>query len=137
MNHRRKPLPEVDDVFESVEINDKTDPKESSECFFLSVLKPEEVLIKTENLSQSPPYQCQKNYIPKNELSLLLKIPPDQINHKEENTTEPPNQSTMLHVLSKWLLGPKKEPVRDPKTQSSKGENMVWAWSEGFDFGID
>jgi len=129
LNRRRKPLPEVDDVFENVEINQKTNEEDSSECFFLSVMKPEEVMIQTEKLSQTPPYQCQKNYIPKNELSLLLKIAPDQLKNTERKLSSPPKESALLDVLSKWLLGPEKELTKGANIPS-KGEIGPWAWSE-------
>ena len=125
VNSRRMPLPEVDDVFESVEIDGKTNEQKPTECFFLSVATPE-VLKETENLSRTPPFQCQKNFIPKNELSLLLPLSPELIKSKHENLSTPQrNQFSLLDVISKWLNGQKNEPLKVENNPSYKGKDAI------------
>ena len=91
-------LDQLSTVFENVELNkkDQNDKDCPAECFFLSVLKPEEALSNSEKKPISA-LRCERNYIPKNELSLLLSL-------IDQNETAKLYQNSLLEVIKCWLL---------------------------------
>ena len=103
---KRSKIPQVTDVFENIEVEDQNGHKEATECFFLSVLKPE-ALKQNEPTEKALPLECQKNYIPKNELSLLLTLSDDGMKRKKEKNIKEFPKPSFLDILSHWLLGEK------------------------------
>lgn len=105
---KQEALQELNDVFENVEVNLKSrDDNVADECVFLSVSQDE--LLKHEQCVQSSasPSECRKYYIPKNELSLLLKLTSDAIRNDKASF---PNfkEHRVLDVINNWLMGEKK-----------------------------
>ena len=97
----------LNDVFENVEVRvGSSDDNVHDECMFLSVSK-DEVLNRDLVAPEPPasPSKCRKYYIPKKELSLLLKLTTDAVHDDKASFPNFMEHDSLLDVISNWLLG--------------------------------